>query len=130
MKMLVIALMIFDLLLVSCVGDPVKPRFMQPGTVESIVVGKTTMADVQSLLGRPQEVRTVNDVTGNSTFWRYQYVQRGTRELVPGLEEALSKPAIRAILSVQFSSDQTVQKIERLNREIRTPEEGGIMVPW
>ena len=114
----------------GCIADPVKPKFMQPGAVESIVIGKTNATDVQALLGRPQEVRTVKDAEGESTIWRYQYVQRGTRELVPGLEEKLSRPAIRSILSVEYGPNNVVKKVERLNREIRTPEEGGILVPW
>lgn len=118
------------LLMVGCVSGSIKPKFMQPGDVESIVVGKTTMADVTALFGRPQEVRVANDATGLKTMWRYQYVQRGTYELVPWLRESLSKPAIREILTVQFGADMMVQNVERLHREIRTPEEGGVLLPW
>jgi len=104
-------LLLLGLLLPGCISSPATPKFMQPGAIESIVIGKTTMAEIRDLLGRPQEVRIENEATGSRTLWRYQYVQRGRRELVPGLQEALSRPAIRAILAVHLRPMRRCKKL-------------------
>jgi hypothetical protein len=103
---------------------------MQAEIVKKIVIGQSTENDVQALLGRPQQIQTSLDQTGAATLWVYQYVRRGTYELVPALREQLSKPALHSILTVHFDQAHFVQKVERMDQEIRTPEEGGVLVPF
>ena len=75
-------IMMAALLFSGCAEKPL-PKFMNEETVKQITVGKTTESEVLTLLGRPQQTRTVDSATDASTIWTYQYVQRGRRNWSP-----------------------------------------------
>jgi len=113
----------------SCADVP-PPKFMLAENMDRIVIGHSTDVEVRKILGNPQQIKTSSDQAGASVVWSYQYLRRGTYELIPSLREKLSKPALHSILTVQFDTQRVVEKVDRVDREIRTPEEGGILVPF
>lgn len=117
-------------LLLGCATDTAIPRFVDEREVARIKLEQSTMEDVQALFGKPTQVQTISESDGNVTVWRYQYFQQGRYELVPFLRESLSRPAIRSMLEVRFGPDGRVKKVDRTHTEIRSPEEGGVLVPF
>lgn len=130
MRVPIAAVLILATVLLGGCADPPLPPFMHEANTKRVIVGQSTEAEVLHLLGQPQQITHAETASGTDTIWRYQYLRRGTYELIPALREQLSKPALHSILTVHFNPQHIVEKVERTDREIRTPEEGGVLTPF
>jgi outer membrane protein assembly factor BamE (lipoprotein component of BamABCDE complex) len=127
--MIKLAIVLLFSITTACAEAP-PPKFMMEENRAKLIVGQSTEADVRNILGSPQHVSVETNRDGSTTVWIYQYIRQGTYELIPALREELSKPALHSILKIYFNHRRIVEKIDRMDQEIRSPEEGGILVPF
>ncbi len=122
---------LFAVLISGCVGPtPPKPAFMNEQLTGQIILQRTTADEIRQLLGRPQQIEQVQEPGAVSTVWTYQFVQKGVNELIPALREKYNRPALRSILRIKFDEKKIVQKMDRMDRDLRGETEGAIKVPF
>ncbi len=111
MKMKIISLILFCLVIVSACASTGNKQITEVGTIAKIEEGKSTKADVKSLVGEPTKVNFRDD---NTEVWEYVY-QRGQvrpATFIPvvgwfagGVDQTGST------LTILFNKDNVVQKV-------------------